>query len=212
MTGFNYLRIPMLRIRTIAATLFALSAAGSVQAKDFSIMLGFENVNPSSGNGVIAGADADVSDDWGITAGVAYHFSDRWSAELATGVDGFDHEVALDGLGTVATLTHRPTTVGVNYHFNSAGQVSPYLGVGYGWVSVSDETGVGALTGVPLQVEDANGITFVAGIDFKVNETFFIRASVRKLDFDSDVFAGGALAGTAEVDPLVFGIRAGLRF
>ena len=85
----------MLRTRALAAALLALAAFGNAQAQSFSATLGLENVSPASGNGVIAGANADVNDDWGVTGSVAYHFNERWSLEVATGLDGFDHDVAL---------------------------------------------------------------------------------------------------------------------
>lgn len=202
----------MPRIRLLALALLGLTSIGTAQAEGFSATIGYEGVQPKSNNGVIAGADATVDDAWSYTGSFAYHFNDNWSADLWTGLDGFDHKVDLDGLGTVATLSHRPTAIGVNYHFNADGKVRPYVGLGYNWVTVSDETGVGALTGVPLDVDNDDGLTYTAGIDFDVTDNVFIRGSVRKLSFESDVFAGGALAGTAEVDPLVWGISAGIKF
>ena len=51
------------------------------------------------------------------------------------------------------------------------------------------------------------------GADVYFNDNFFVRADVRKLDFDTDVTVETlGRVGTAEVDPLVYGLSAGFRF
>ena len=111
---------------------------------------------------------------------VAVNFADNWSVELWSGLAKFEHEVSIDGLGTVASVEHRPTTLGVNYHFNTEGTFRPYVGIGYGWVSVSGEQSQGALAGLGISASNADGITYGAGADFYINDNFFIRADVRK--------------------------------
>jgi outer membrane protein len=202
----------MPRIRYLTLALLALASIGTAQAEGFTATIGFENVNPKSNNGTIANAAASINDDWSATGSFAYKFTDNWSAELWSGLAGFDHEVDLAGLGTVASLTHRPTTIGVNYHFNAEGKVRPYVGLGYGWVSLSDEQGLGALTGVPIDIDSSNGYSATAGVDFDVTDSFFVRGSVRYLDFDSEVFAGGTSVGEANVDPIIYGVSAGFKF
>lgn len=139
----------------------------------------------------LAGADATVNDDWSLTGSAAYSFNDNGSVELWSGLAKFEHEVSLAGLGTVASVEHRPTTLSVNYHFAPDSTVRPFIGLGYGWVNVSGERTLGALSGLGIDGSNAKGIAFGAGLDWFVSDNVFIRA---------------------DVDPIVYGISAGLRF
>ena len=203
----------MSRLVLTSLALAAAFAATSANAQGFSATLGYHNTNPKSDNGTLAGADASVNDDWSVTGSAAYAFNDNFSVELWTGLAKFEHEVTLAGLGTVASVEHRPTTLSLNYHFAPDSVVRPFVGIGYGWVNVSGEETLGALTGLGIDGSNADGISFSAGLDWFVNDNFFLRADVRKLSFETDVTVETlGNVGTAEVDPVVYGISAGLRF
>ena len=203
----------MSRIALIALALGGALAATGANAQSFTATLGYQNTDPKSDNGQLAGADATVNDDWSLTGSAAYAFNDNWSVELWSGLAKFEHEVSLAGLGTVASVEHRPTTLGVNYHFAPDSTVRPFIGLGYGWVNVSGERTLGALSGLGIDGSNANGIAFGAGLDWFVSDNVFIRADVRRLSFETDVTVETlGNVGTAEVDPIVYGISAGLRF
>lgn len=203
----------MSRPARLSLSLCALLAAPMAHAEGFTATLGFQNTDPKSDNGTLAGARAEVNDDWSLTGSFAYGFNESWSVELWSGLSKFEHEVSLAGLGTVASVEHRPTTLGVNYHFLPQGKFRPFLGVGYGWINVSGERTLGALAGLGIDGDNADGISFTLGADYYVTDAFFIRADVRKLDFDTEVSVETlGNVGTAEVDPLVYGLSAGLRF
>lgn len=203
----------MQRLVLTSLALAAALAASGANAQSFSLTLGYQNTDPKSDNGQLAGADASVNDDWSLTGSAAYAFNDNWSVELWSGLAKFEHEVSLAGLGTVASVEHRPTTLSVNYHFAPDSTVRPFIGLGYGWVNVSGERTLGALSGLGIDGSNANGITFGAGLDWFVSDNVFIRADVRRLSFETDVTVETlGNVGTAEVDPIVYGISAGLRF
>ena len=203
----------MQRLVLTSLALAAALAATSANAQNFTVTLGYQNTDPKSDNGTLAGADASVNDDWSVTGSAAYAFNDNFSVELWSGLANFEHEVTLDGLGTIASVEHRPTTLSLNYHFAPDSKIRPFVGIGYGWVNVSGERTLGALAGLGINGSNANGIAFGAGLDWYVNDTFFIRADIRKLDFDTDVTVETlGNVGTANVDPVVYGISAGLRF
>ncbi|HEX5756123.1 MAG TPA: OmpW family outer membrane protein [Arenimonas sp.] len=195
------------------ALLAAGVSAGTANAQSFSATLGYHNTEPKSGNGSLAGAAADVDADWGVTGSAAYHIDDSWSVELWSGLHKFGHQVSLDGLGTVAGVEHRPTSLSVNYHFLPERRIRPFVGIGYGQVSVSGEQGLGALSGLGVSASSDNGVVAQLGVDFAVNDWLFLRADARQFQFDTDVVVEtlGAV-GTANVDPLIFGISVGARF
>lgn len=203
----------MSRLVLTSFALAAALAASGANAQAFSLTLGYQNTDPKSDNGQLAGADASVNDDWSLTGSAAYAFNDNWSVELWSGLANFEHEVSLAGLGTVASVEHRPTTLSVNYHFAPDSTVRPFIGLGYGWVNVSGERTQGALAGLGIDGSNADGIAFGVGLDWFVSDNVFIRADVRRLSFETDVTVETlGNVGTAEVDPIVYGISAGLRF
>lgn len=203
----------MPRLSLLALVLAGAFASSAASAQDFTATLGFQNTDPASDNGTLAGADASVNDDWSLTGSFAYNFNPNLSVELWSGLANFEHEVSIDGLGTVASVEHRPTTLSLNYQFLPEGSFRPFVGIGYGWISVSGEESQGALAGLGISGSNADGISLTLGADYYVNDSFFLRADVRKLDFDTDVTVETlGDVGTAEVDPLVYGISAGFRF
>ncbi|WP_295360057.1 OmpW family outer membrane protein [Arenimonas sp.] len=203
----------MKRLVLTSLALAAAFAASSASAQGFSATLGYTNVNPKSNNGTLAGASASVNDDWSATGSVAYAFNDNFSLELWTGLANFEHEVSLAGLGTIASVKHRPTTLSVNYHFAPDSKVRPFIGAGYGWVNVSGERTLGALAGLGIDGTNSNGLSYGGGVDIFVTDRVFLRADVRKLDFDTDVTVETlGNVGTATVDPLVYGLSVGLTF
>jgi len=202
----------MKKLSLVSLALAGILASGAANAQFFGTV-GATNVNPQSDNGTLAGADASVNDAWSLTGSVGYKFTPNIFAQLGTALVPFDHEVSLDGLGTVASLSHRPTVLSLNYQFMAEGTVRPFIGVGYGWVSISDEEAEGALSGLDISASDSNGFTYGGGVDFFINEDFFIRADISVLDFSTDVTVETlGDVGTAEVDPVVFGLSLGYQF
>lgn len=209
---------------TSIATCIVLAGAlvgGQAYAESFNVRIGAHNVSPKSNNGQLAGLNADVSDEIGVTGGFAWMITPNLSADLWLGLDTFRHDVSLAGAGgafgvgtdTVATVRHRPITLGANYHFGS-GAFRPFVGLGYNWVQVSGERGVGALEGAEVSASNATGLTYTLGADIDFNDFIFMRVDARRLDFDTDVSvpALGGPVGTVNVDPWVYGVSIGFRF
>ena len=202
----------MKNVSALSLALVGLLASGAANAQFYGTV-GYGAVNPKSGNGNLAGADANVNDDGSVVGSLGYKFNKNLFVDLGTALVPFEHEVSLDGLGTVASLKHRPTVLSLNYQFNTDASVRPFLRVGYGWIAISDEKAEGALTGLDISASNADGITYGAGVDFFVNDKVFIRADVSKYDFDTDVNVETlGDVGTANVDPLVFGVAVGYQF
>jgi len=203
----------MTRLSLVALALAGAFATSAASAQDFTATLGFQNTDPKSDNGTLAGGDATVNDDSSLTGSFAYGFNENFSVELWSGLANYDTDVSIAGPGTVASVKHRPTTLSLNYQLLPESSFRPFIGAGYGWISVSGEQSLGALAGLSISGSNANGISLTLGADYYVNDSFFLRADVRKLDFDTDVTVETlGNVGTAEVDPLVYGISAGFRF
>src|SRR4249919_4386711 len=199
----------MARKPLLCFALLATLAATTANAEGFKATIGYENANPKSSTGTFGGASSDVNDKWGATGSLAYNFDDNWSAEVWTGLTPFKHDVDVTGAGTVASFKQRPTALTANYHFLPKGKFNPYVGIGYDWVSVSGEKATGALAGNQIKMGNGSGLTYTVGADVAINDSFFVRGSVRKLNASSDVAVNGIAAGKANLDPLVYGVSAG---
>lgn len=200
--------------RPLAAALLAtglLALSPAVTADDFAIRLGGHNVNPKSDNGTLAGLPARIGNETALTGGISWHLDRHWFTDLWFGLGKFEHDVRLDGAGPVASIEHRPITLGINYQAG-VGAFRPFVGLGYGWVRVSGEKALGILAGSRVEAGNANGITYVIGADVRLTEAWFLRADARRLDFDSRVRVDGTDVGTANVDPWVYGLSVGVRF
>ena len=194
------------------ATLAALFAAGTADAQFYGT-LGAGNTRPDSDNGVLAGAAADVDDAWALTGNIGYRFSPAVFVDLGAGLTESGHTVRLAGLGDVAQLDQRPVTLSVSYQFLTDGAFRPYLSAGYGWSLVSGEKTEGALAGLGIDVEDGKGFVWGAGADFIVNDDWFLRADVKKMDFDSTVVVETlGNVGRAEVNPWYVNLSVGYHF
>lgn len=192
--------------------LAGLLASGAANAQFFGT-IGYTNVNPDSDNGALAGADASITDDWSLTGSLGYKFNPNVFAELNTALVAYEHDVSLDGLGTIASVEHRPTILSINYQFLPESKVRPFVRLGFGWVSLSGEQSKGALAGLDVSASNSNGLVYGGGVDFFVAENLFLRADVSKLDFDTDVNVETlGDVGTANVDPLVIGFSLGYQF
>ncbi len=174
---------------------------------DWTLGAGVHQVNPKSGNGRLAGGTLplDIDSDVKPTITFEYFLRDNLGLEVLAALP-FKHDIAIDGLGTVGTTKHLPPTVTLQYHFNGAGKVSPFLGAGLNYTTFFSEDTAGALAGSELKLDDSWGLAAHAGVDFAVGERGAIRVDVRWIDIDSDVELDGAKLGTANIDPLVYGV------
>ncbi len=196
----------------LSLALLSALAAGTASAEGFTATLGYENVHPTGNNGSLSSADANVSSEWGVTGSVGYDFDDHWSADFWTGLGKYQHTVSLTGVGDVARVDQRPMALTGNYHFLPGSKFNPFVGVGYNWVDVSGEKGLGTLSTATIKAGNSSGLTYTLGADVALNDKVFLRGSARHLDFNSDVAVNGVAAGNVKVDPWVYGISVGYKF
>lgn len=199
-------------MRLLSASLLALLAAGAAlpaaaqSAGDWSLAIGAHSVDPKSDNGSLAAGTLPVSVDSSVrpTITFEYFLRDNLGLEVLAALP-FQHDIDIDGLGTVGSTKHLPPTVSLQYHFNSGGTVSPLLGIGVNYTTFFSEDTEGALAGSDLELGDSWGLAARAGLDFKVGERGAIRVDVRWMDIDSSVRLDGAKLGTVNIDPWVYG-------
>jgi outer membrane protein len=180
-------------------------------AGDWTVKIGAHAVNPKSGNGTLAGnLPIDIDTTIRPSIMIEYLWTPNWGIEVLAAVP-FKHEITTGGT-KIGEITHLPPTFSLQYHFNPGGQISPYLGAGFNYTFIYDEKARGPIAGSRLKLDDSFGLAAHAGIDFRMNDRWSLGVDVRWIDLDSDVKLDGAEIGTANVDPLAYGLYALYRF
>ena len=138
--------------------------------------VGVHQVNPKSDNGTLDGPalalgrlDLGVDSDVKPTITAEYFIAHNLGIEVLVALP-FKHEISIQRLGVVGETRHLPPVISLQYHFNSAGKVSPFVGAGINYTTFFSEKGKRALTGARLKLEDSWGLAAHAGLDFKIGE------------------------------------------
>lgn len=202
---------------TILATVITLAGMASAHAQDYSTpgfygAIGYNNVSPKSNNGVLAGAfNSSISDDWEPTLTFGYRFRLGWGVEAWLPITKFQHDVSLDGARS-ASIKHMPILLTGQYHFLTNQPWQPFVGLGYGWVSISGEQTTGPIAGTTLNVKDASGFVGQLGLDYFATSNIFVRVDAKYFDWKSDVSLNGAAIGQVKVNPWIYGVSVGYKF
>ncbi|MDR6093480.1 OmpW family outer membrane protein [Stenotrophomonas sp. SORGH_AS_0321] len=208
------MRITAPLLAGLALALSSAAAPAMAQSKgDWTLSAGVHQVAPKSNNGSLAGGTlkVDVDSDIKPTITGEYFIADNLGIEVLAALP-FKHDINIAGLGRVGSTKHLPPVVTLQYHFNSQGKVSPFLGAGVNYTTFfSEETG-GALAGSTLKLDDSWGLAAHAGLDFAISEKAALRVDLRWMDIDSKVKLDGQKLGTVEIDPLAYGVSYVVKF
>ncbi|MFA0057171.1 MULTISPECIES: outer membrane protein OmpW [Vibrio] len=192
---------------------------------DFIIRAGAATVSPNDSSGaVLNNPDLEFSVDsdtqLGLTFG--YMFTDNISFEVLA-ASPFSHNISVNGLGKVADTKHLPPTFMVQYYFGQANSdFRPYVGAGINYTVFFDESlnGTGKAAGLSdLSLDDSWGLAANIGIDYMINEDWFLNASVWYADIGTTAKYKQTVGGTTtqystdvDIDPWVFMIGGGYNF
>ena len=197
-----------LGLSVLALALAASATPALAQSRgDFTLGVGVHNVEPKSNNGALAGGTLplDIGSDVRPTITGEYFLRDGLGIEVLAALP-FEHDISVKGVGRVGSTKHLPPTVSLQYHFNNGGKVSPMLGVGLNYTTFFQEDTTGALAGTRLELGDSWGAAVHAGVDFRIGTRGALRVDARWMDIDTDVRVNGARMGTANIDPMAYGV------
>jgi outer membrane protein len=216
----------MRKLLTHAAAVAALVFMTSAQAwdqGDWLVRVGSSNINPD-GDGSILGLDVTVDDEWGVTFTGEYMIREHWGLELLAALP-YEHNIEVDTLGNVGTVTQIPPTLSVNYHFLPNASFQPYVGAGVNLTIFWDDEEDGTLKdiGGTLEVKDDTsvGLAGQIGADWIINDKWFVNFNLRymKIGNDAKVFVpdpvvpgGGTVEANVNIDPYVYGLHVGYKF
>ncbi len=195
-----------------ALSLCALPALAQSQG-DWTVGIGAHQVNPKSDNGKLAGGTLPLSigSDIKPTVTFEYFVHQDLGIEVLAALP-FKHDIDVKGVGKVGSTKQLPPVVSLQYHFNSAGKLSPFVGAGINYTTFFSEDTNGALAGTKLKLEDSWGLAAHVGVDVALTDTSALRVDLRWADIDSKVKVNGVNMGTAQIDPLVYGLAYVMKF
>ncbi|ACL73610.1 outer membrane protein W [Thioalkalivibrio sulfidiphilus HL-EbGr7] len=210
-----------------AAGCLALSAAPAMALDqgDMLVRFGPTWVMPNDDSGAVSAngtaiAGSGVEVDNGVALGISftYMMTPNLGVEVLAATP-FSHDVkgkgSLQGEGTIATIKHLPPTVSLQYHFSDFGQWRPYVGAGINYTTFFDEKGKGNFAGADVSLKDSWGWALQAGMDFDVNDRWFVGASAYYIAIDTTatIRAGAdTVKVDVDIDPWVLMVGGGLRF
>lgn len=135
-------------------------------------------------------------------AGITKHNANLSNAAVVGNLD----------LGSVTLL---PPTINLQYHFNPAGKIRPYVGAGVNYTVFFNEQAGSAGAVSKVDYDNGFGYSFQAGVDYALNDKMFLNLDVKKIKLDTDVAVDTALGrvnSKVDIDPLLIGVGVGYRF
>jgi len=140
-----------------------------------------------------------------------YFFTENWAAELilATTKHNVDVEVAGDKVADLGHVWLLPPTLSLQYHF-TGGTVKPYLGAG---INYTIFYGVDSGDLDALDYENSVGFSFQGGLDYDLNDKWFLNLDIKKLFLSTDVTAEDSESSIGvDINPWIVGVGVGVRF
>lgn len=202
----------MLKQRSLVALSLILLSSQFASASPWQVKVGGSLVAPTSNNGIIAGAKADVSHEYNLTPSVEYFFGDSpFSAELLLAVAPFQHDIELNNV-KAAKFKHLPPTITGKYHFRNSTRFTPYIGAGLTVAVPWDEKLLGSDS--KLEADVTYGYAGQLGFNYQPADAknWGVFLDVRYAQVESDVQLDGVDIGTLDVNPLVYTLGYSYRF
>lgn len=205
----------------IAATLLSTGFTSSVlahQAGDIIVRAGVAVVAPNESSPVVAEiAEFGVSDDTQLGLNFGYMLTDNIGIELLAATP-FSHDITLGEHGKIAETKHLPPTLVAQYYFGDAqSKLRPYIGAGVNFTNFFDNEFTNDLNGAltDLSMSNSWGLAAQVGLDYQINDSWLINASVWYAQISTDVkFNLGDAPQKVEtdIDPWVYMISVGYTF
>jgi outer membrane protein len=143
-----------------------------------------------------------------------YFFTDNIAVELIAATT--QHTMTDDGsaighvnIGKVRLL---PPTLTAQYHFMPKALFSPYVGAGLNYTFFFDSKPAGG-TVTSAKYESGLGYALQAGVDYRINATWYVNFDVKKIFLNTKVHLnGGTINASVDLDPWLVGLGVGYKF
>jgi len=179
------------------------------------------NNAPVAGTGVGVGSDTEL----GLTG--SYMITKDIGVELLAS-SPFKHDIiakggTLAGLGLsgkIGEVKHLPPTISLQYYFNNPSIATPYVGAGYNYTWILDESltshAQSVLGSNDFKLSNSQGLALEAGVDVKLTDHLLFNAAVWHVNLDTTGHIRNTVLGDVKVDvhvdPWVYMIGIGYKF
>ncbi len=152
----------------------------------------------------------EVDDNIRPGATFVYMYTDNIGLEVLAALP-FKHDISVDGMGVIGETKHLPPTFSVQYYFNPQSKVRPFVGLGLNYTTFFSSKTIDGLGG-DLDLDDSFGLAAQVGIDYDLDEKWFLTADVRYMNIETT--ATNSVAGTTdvEINPTVVSVGLGYKF
>jgi len=175
---------------------------------DFIFRAGIASVQPDEDPfGALDDLDAKVSDDEALGLTFSYMLTDHLAVGLLAS-SPFEHAISTNGTKVGNTELLPPTLHLEYFPLNRQSKWQPFVGVGVNYTAFFEESSnLGS-----LELDDSVGISFEAGLDYKITEKLILNATVWHIDLETDADLDGVSIGGIELDPWVYMLSIGYVF
>jgi outer membrane protein len=207
------------------ASLFAQAQS----AGDWLFKIGINQISPKVTSGDLSppslpGTQINIDSATSAIFTAAYMLTDNYSIEAYAGLP-YKHNVtgagAIQGVGTIATIKQVSPTLFGQYRFLETNRpLRPYLGLGITYARFYGSQGTAVLTsltnagGPPtiLTADSAWGVTPQFGLTFRLNDRWFLDASVEKTYIKTTSHLSTGQFIDVSLDPVSANVSIGYRF
>jgi outer membrane protein len=145
-----------------------------------------------------------------------YFFNRNLAVEIIAGVTphDIDGKLAIDDYGKIGDVWLLPPTVTLQYHFELAPGIKPYVGAGLNYtVFFNEDSGPNYSN---LKLDNTWGWGLQAGVDFHLQGNWFLNVDVKRLWINTDatvtLLDHHAVTTNVDIDPWIVGVGLGYRF
>jgi outer membrane protein len=187
----------------------SLVSGGGTHANDWLVRLRAISIEPQvSAGGALGTLGVDVNNAIVPELDFTYMIRDDIGVELILGTSRHQVTSNIGALGGVNVL---PPTLLLQYHFNHAGRVRPYVGAGVNYTYFYNDKLKAGDTPVSIK-RSSFGPALQAGVDVQVAKNLFVNVDVKKIWMRTSASAGGTDLGSLKIDPWVIGLGVGMKF
>lgn len=151
-------------------------------------------------------ADVDISTAFTPELDFTYFFNKNIAAELILGTA--KHNVEIENGPDLGHVWLLPPTLNLQYHFY-ADDFKPYVGAG---VNYTIFYGVDEGDFSSIEYENGFGFSVQTGVDYNLNEKWFLNLDIKKLWLKTDVSVDNAPNVEVDINPLIVGLGVGMKF
>ncbi|PLZ03957.1 hypothetical protein CY652_03015 [Burkholderia sp. WAC0059] len=182
---------------------------GGIYKGDWLVRLRAISIMPDvDSTGTLAALNTSVNNAIVPELDFTYMVLDNIGVELILGTSRQQVTSSLGHLGGVGVL---PPTLLLQYHFNHAGRVRPYIGAGVNYTLFYNNGLEAEGQGVSIN-NHSFGPALQAGFDVQVARNLFVNVDLKKIWMHTDATLDGQPIGRLNIDPWIFGVGVGMKF